>query len=163
MNCSVHWNKSPIVYMVECSFPFLYSYPNSTILKMGRDSYDSLSWGELQTLQVSPETPSQCNKALLLRGGGPGGSGHLRVCQNESLRTATATAEESCGHCSFEKGRHWKLRNRIHMSYCLRINQTTQKDKVQWITWNIFLPTVQPIQDLGNIAIQKFETYEFHC
>lgn len=49
------------------------------------------------------------------------------------------------------------------MSYCLRINQTTQNDKVQWITWNIFLPTVQPVQDFGDIAIQKFETYKFHC
>lgn len=70
---------------------------------MGRDSYDSLGWGELQTLQVSPETPNECNKALQ---GGPGGSGHLRLCQNESLQTATATAEGSCGHCSYEKGQH---------------------------------------------------------
>lgn len=151
MNCSVHWNKSPVVYMVERSFPSLSSHPNSTILKMGRDSYGSLGWGELQTSQVSPETPSECNKALLLQGGGAGGSGHLWLCQNESLIavvrvgngdtvekgcklwTAAATAGESCGHCSFEKRQHWKFRNTVHRSYCLRINQTTQNGKVQWI------------------------------
>lgn len=65
--------------MVERSFPSPSSYPNSTILKTGRDSCGSLGGGELhlQTLLVSPETPSERNKVLLLQGEGPGGSGHL--------------------------------------------------------------------------------------
>lgn len=128
--------------MVACSFPSPSFYPNSTILKTGRDSCGSLGGGELhlQTLLFPPETPSECNK---VQGEGPGGSGHLWVCQNESLISVARLenlgllkksanyrqllAEEKSGHCSFEGnsgnlGQQWKFRNVIHISYCLIIN-----------------------------------------